>query len=192
MAQAAIYMLLLRELCGRLGGDASLVSDKALLITPLNTGLQPTMTVKPLGREIDRADRILRAAPSAEDLVGELPPDLPTFGAIADTKAPEEKRIDAVGCLADKVGTTYQPGCLSACGLSRFCRERAHAAGDPARIGGTLTRLLPGVASIDRAGELAQGAEPVGPERAAAAELARTARLVDLLVPGAGPKGGRA
>jgi hypothetical protein len=59
VGQVAIYILLLQELVARVGGKPQLVSTDALLITPRNTGLQPTLIEKSVSREIDRARRIL-------------------------------------------------------------------------------------------------------------------------------------
>lgn len=74
VAQLAIYIVLLRRLVEKLGGEPKLVSTEALLITPRNTGIQPTLTVKGVGREVERAERILDHTPGVLDLVGKLPP----------------------------------------------------------------------------------------------------------------------
>lgn len=186
VAQVAIYVLLLRDLVARIGGNPDIVSQRALLITALNTGLQPAITSVAIGREMDRADRILKQAPSVVAIASALPAKLPTFGDVAAKKATEQGRIDAAECLADKVGTKFGPGCLSSCGLSKLCRERAHRTGDPARVGPQLVRLLPNVASVDRAAALARGATPQNGEAPVAAELVRAKRLLGELVK-AGP-----
>jgi hypothetical protein len=186
VSQVAIYILLLRDLVARLGAKPDLVSSEALLITPLNTGLRPTLTIKTVGREVDRAHRILTQVPSVTAIASALPPGLPTFNRIADVTAPENHRIEAANGLADAVGTTYRPACLSACGLSRFCRERAHLAGEPARVGGALVRLLPGIHSLDRVGELASGALPTPDEQPVAEPLLHAARLLRRLAPEGG------
>lgn len=183
VSQVSIYILLLRELVDRLGGDPDKVSSKALIITTKNTGLQPTLCVKDVGREVDRAARILDQTPSATDLASSIPAAVSSFSAVASGTAEEGRRLDALEEIADAVGTTYRPACLSSCGLSRFCRERAHDSGDPARVGGGLVRLLPGVASLDRANELARGAAPREPEAAVAEQLQRAVLLRDSLVP---------
>lgn len=182
MAQASIYILLLKDLVESLGGRRDVVSAEALLITPKNVGLEPTMSKRDVGREIERANRILRAAPSADELVDGLPDRVPTFAEVADKKAPEPQRVEAALCLAEKVGTRYQPECMSACGLSRLCRKRVHDSGDLARLGGQVQRLLPSVGSLDRAHELVQGAKPLPAERGAAEQLLRARRLMDDLL----------
>lgn len=195
VAQVSIYILLLRELIARAGGDPAQVSSEAMLITPRNTGLRPTMTLKDVGREIDRARRILDGVPRAEEILDGLPAEVPGFGAIASRAEGPAARIAAAERLAEAVGTRYQPSCLSSCGLARMCRERAHRAGDPARVGAQLVRLLPRVGSIDRAGELARGARPYVDEQPVALELVRAERLLARYAPMgavAGAKGGAA
>jgi hypothetical protein len=186
VSQVAIYILLLRDLVGKVGGLPELVSSNALLITPLNTGLRPTLTMKAVGREVDRAHRILARAPDATQIAAALPDGLPTFAAVADEAAPERARVAAVSRLADEVGTTYRPVCLSACGLSRLCRYRAASAGEPARVGASLVRLLPGVRSLDRVGELVDGATALPEERPVAEQLVQAARLRERFAPEAG------
>lgn len=183
ISQVSIYILLLRELVERLGGSGQIVSGEALLITPKNTGLQPTMTRKSVGRSVDRAARILDQAPSATDIAAALPSKLPSFESVSDPALPEEARLEAAERLADAAGTKYCPSCLSSCGLSRFCRERAHRTGDPARVGGQLIRLLPGVSSLDRVAELSNGAPAEEMEAPVARELQRAAALLSSLQP---------
>lgn len=174
--QVAIYVLLLRDLVTDLGGDPGVVSTDALLITPKNTGLQPVMAIKPIGRDVDRARRILDSAPTAMELVADLPAGLPSFGDVA-TSPSEDERVDAARALAEQVGTSYAPSCLSSCGMSRLCRERAHAAGDPGRLGGHLVRMLPEVSSLERVSALASGKPPTALEQPVAEQLVRVERL---------------
>ncbi len=175
IAQVSIYILLLRDLVSRLGGNPNDVSSRALLITPKNTGLQPTMAVKEVGREVDRARRILEQAPNVIEVAGSLPQGAPTFHSIADPTMTEADRVKAAHGLADRVGTTFQPSCLASCGMSRLCRERA--CGTPERVGGRLVRLLPNIESLDRVKALAGGAAPTDDERPVAEQLVRVARL---------------
>ncbi len=185
IAQVAIYILLLRELVDRTGGDPNVVSGDALLITAKNTGLQPTITVKPVGREVDRARRILDDAPSADDIASSLPAKVPGFVKVY--KGEESQRVDTAHRLADEVGTNYRPDCLSSCGFSRLCRDRAHSSGSPCRVGPQLLRLLPNVDSLDRAGALAAGSRPEEQERSVAGQLTRAARYRKLLAPDSVP-----
>lgn len=180
IAQVSIYILLLKDMVERLGGDPSIVSTEALIITPKNTGLQPTLSKKDVGREVERAARILDQAPRAEDVVSNISDDVPSFGEIAlESGNSETQRIESALCIAERVGTRYRPECLSGCGFSRLCRERAHRSGDPARISGQLERLLPGIETLDRAAELAGGARPTIEEEPAAAQLIRASTLLE-------------
>lgn len=181
VAQVSIYILLLRELVQSLGGSPEIVSAEALLITAKNTGLQPTMHVKHVGREIDRARRILDHVPRVADIAASLAETTPGFEPVASGE--EGARLDKLAVIADKVGVDYRPECLSSCGLSRFCRERAQVKGEPCRVGGPLVRLLPGIESLDRVTRLSRGEEPQPFERAVADQLRRAALLREELVP---------
>jgi len=176
--QAAMYILLSKQLVADLGGDPDLVSTDAMLITPRNVGLRATLSVKNVERRVARAERLLARVPTIADMAA-LAPAGASLAAIADRTTEEARRLDALDGLADRVGTTYVPGCLSTCGLARFCRKRAFAAGLPQLAGGQAARLLPGVRSLDRAVELAEGAPPGPTEVPVAAQLARAARLYD-------------
>jgi hypothetical protein len=83
--------------------------------------------------------------------------------------------------LVDRVGTSYKPACLTTCGNALFCRERAVGEGLPCAMGAGAVRLLPGVATLDRAEELSRGDTPTPEEDAAAAHLARAGRLYDTI-----------
>lgn len=181
VAQVSIYILLLRELVERVGGKGEMVSSDALLITTRNTGLQPALHVKAVGREVDRAARILDQAPAVVDLAAALPAGSPSFGRVAAGE--ENARLDSLSQIADAVGVVYRPSCLSSCGLSRFCRERAHGSGDPGRVGGQLVRLLPGIGSIDRVTELVNGGGAEMAEEAVAEQLYRADVLRKALAP---------
>ena len=183
VAQVAIYVLLLRELAARLGRDADAISNEALIITAKNTGLQPAVIRKPVAREVQRAARLLAAVPNAPELAASLSSRTPTFGSVSDPSAPAEARIERAETLLERVGTHYQPECLAACGLSRLCRQRAHRSGSPDRMGASFTRLVPGVPSLDRLGELAAGAPPKASEASVAEQVALAAHHLDELVP---------
>src|SRR5262249_22318418 len=102
-----------------------------------------------------------------------------TFAAVADLKADEERRVDALHDMAETVGTVYSPTCLSTCGNALFCRERAFRAGLPCVTGPQAVRLLPGVRSMQRAADLSEGAPPSRDEVAVAPQLAQAGRLYD-------------
>jgi hypothetical protein len=184
--QAALYILLTREEVDRLGGAAArLVSELALLITPKNVSLQPTLSVKGVGPRIDRAAKLLAAVPPVKDVAASVPAGL-SFGPVADTAAEEQRRLDALGRLADRIGTAYKPECLVSCGNARFCRERAFCSGSPRLLGTSAERVMPGVIQLGRAAVLSRGAPPNAAEEGPAAELlARAGRLYDAQAPAA-------
>src|SRR5262249_21181509 len=132
--QVAIYILLTRHLVDEVGGDASLVSPMALLITPMNVGLKPTLSVQDVTKRISRIERLLASVPDVASVIDAIPQNL-TFAAVADLKADEERRVDALHDMAETVGTVYSPTCLSTCGNALFCRERAFRAGLPCVTG---------------------------------------------------------
>jgi hypothetical protein len=82
-----------------------------------------------------------------------------------------EDRVVAIERMMDLVPTSYEPTCLQDCGMSRLCRDRAHLAGLATACGVRIARELPGVRSLERAAELADGAPPAPEEEATAAEL---------------------
>lgn len=186
--QVAVYILLTRRLVDELGGDPErVVSTEALLITPRNTGLTPTLSTVDVRRRVSRAEKLLATAPSAADVAYSVPSDL-SFGAVSDQRAPAiigagipdpeaAPRIETLHALADHAGTVYIPECLVTCGLARFCRARAFRASAVSMSGLSLVRLLPGVHSLSRAADLADGAQPTPREAPAAVQLERAARL---------------
>jgi hypothetical protein len=186
--QVAVYILLAREEVVRLGGDHQrLVSDKALLITPKNVDLTPTLSEQRVEARIRRVGKLLHAIPSAADVAASAPAGL-SFGPIADASANEGRRLKSLHVLADRVGTAYEPSCLSTCGNARFCRARAFRDGSPCLSGTTTLRLLPGVSTLGRADELTRGTNPTVEEAPAAVLLERAGRLYDATA-GAVPTG---
>jgi hypothetical protein len=182
--QVAVYILLARREIDRLGGDGDrLVSDLALLITPRNVGLTPTLSVQSVGQRVSRVERLLAAVPRAADVAASVPTGL-SFGPISDARQPAERRVTLLHDLADRVGTAYRPGCLTTCGNAFFCRERAFQAGSPCLVGSAATRLLPGVDSLGRAAQLSRGATPQPEEAPAAALLDGAGQLYDELTAG--------
>jgi len=177
--QLSFYLLLVRRTVELLGkGFIRLVSDIGMLITPRNTGLQPVLSALPLGRRIDRAEKVLDTVPAFDAVLAAAPPGL-SFGDVADTTQPPERRVASLHILADAVGTAYKPGCLANCGNARFCRERAFRSGSLCLLGPSAERLMPGVNSLPRAEELTWGATPAAEERPTADLLASAGRLYD-------------
>jgi hypothetical protein len=177
--QVAVYILLTRDAVARLGGDPGrLVSDRALLVTPKNVGLTPTLSEQRVTRRVARARRLLDGIPDPGEVIAAVPAGV-SFGPVADPKADPRLRLEVLHDLADRVGTCYEPSCLATCGNARFCRERAFRAGAPNVAGAGAVRLLPGVGTLDRAEELTRGGTPTAAEAPAAALLERAGRLYD-------------
>lgn len=177
--QVAIYLLLTREAVLKLGGDPDrLVSDEALLVTPKNVGMTPTLSQQCVTRRVERSRKLLQNIPEPDEVLDSVPRGL-SFGPIADTGINEHKRLDVLHDLADRVGTCYEPSCLASCGNAKFCRERAFRAGTADVLGPTAVRLLPDVATLGRANELTRGAAPNVKESPAAVLLERSGRLYD-------------
>jgi hypothetical protein len=190
--QVAIYILFAKRLIDDIGGDADLVSPNALIITPTNVGLRPTLSVRNVGNRIVRSQTLLAKVPDVREIAASVSAKV-DFGQIADPKSTSERRIEVFHDLADQVGTAYLPSCLSTCGNALACRERAFRACEPALIGPHAVRLLPGVHSLQRAADLSDGAPASVSEAEVAAQLARAGRLYDQGVAAArrlrGPKG---
>ncbi|MCI0458973.1 MAG: hypothetical protein L0Z62_18600 [Gemmataceae bacterium] len=179
--QVAIYILLTRDEILRQGGDPErLVSDRALLITPRNVGLTPTLSEQRVEARIRRAQSLLDKIPPAADVAASVPRKL-SFGPVADTHTDERRRLDVLHGLADQVGTAYEPSCLGNCGNARFCRARAFRDDSPCLVGTTTLRLLPGISNLERAEELTRGAGPTAEEAPTAALLERAGQLYDVL-----------
>jgi hypothetical protein len=176
--QVSIYILLTKQLVEEVGGNADTVSAVALLITPMNVGLTPTLSVQDVSKRIARIQRLLAGIPDIPSIAESMPQGV-TFAAVADSKTDEARRVDALHELAERLGTVYSPGCLSTCGNALFCRERAFRAGQPCVVGPQATRLLPGIDTLQRAAELTAGAPPSQTEAAVARQLERAGRLYD-------------
>jgi hypothetical protein len=186
--QAATYILLGRQTLDQVGIDPERASDKAVLVTPRNTGLAPVLHRQDVGSRIRRVERLLSAVPDVHDVAASVPSSV-TFDRVADTSLPEEARLDAFAEVTDELGRTYEPAaCLTSCGFAWACRQCVFAAGGPAVAGGRIAHALPGVASLGRAAELGRGAPPSAAEAPAAAPIARAARLYDEAMPGARPE----
>jgi hypothetical protein len=178
--QVAVYILLLQETVLQLGGDPDrFVSDLALLITPKNVGMTPTLSQKRIGDRIARIKKLLEAVPPVADVAAGAPAGI-SFGPVADTASSEKRRLTSLHVLADTVGTTFKESCLVSCGNARFCRERAFGQSSPCLVGAAGARLLPGVPSLDRAADLSHAAPAASPEEQPVAErLELAGRLYD-------------
>lgn len=181
VAQASIYLLALRELVSRLGGDPSQrVSDEVLVFTPENFRLRLTSTKKNVARRARYTKEALRALPSVSEFESDIPRGF-TFGEVADRGREDSERVAPLERVACVVGTTFGPECLGNCGLFRFCRERQYRDRKLAALGPEVTNLLPGVETWDEVLELSEGRCAGLPQnlRVIADRLARARRLID-------------
>jgi hypothetical protein len=184
--QVSVYILLTRRLVDALGGNPDIVSPIAIIITPRNVALTPTLSTKDVTKRIARIERFWASVPDAEAIADSIPEGI-NFGLVADRRVEASRRIDRFHDLADRLGTFYKSTCLSTCGNALACRDRARRCGLPSLSGPSAGRLLPGVPSLMRAAELTHGVAPSGREAPAAEHLARAGRLYDAAQIGAVP-----
>ncbi|QWV93424.1 hypothetical protein KP004_20045 [Geomonas oryzisoli] len=166
--QAAWYVLLCRRALCELGLPPDTVSNNGFIILPQGIGLRPTLLIKDLAARVRRAERLLESAPKEEDIL-ELSCG---FQFPAETMKPQ-LRLDMLEQMMDKIGTCYRPDCLRDCGMAKLCRARAHGSGHVALCGSAVVRYFPGIGSLHRAAELADGAPASPQEVHAAAALVR-------------------
>jgi len=177
--QAATYVLMGRRTLEQHGVDPACMSDDVVLVTPRNTGLAPALHRQDVASRIRRIERLLSVVPDVQETAASTPSSV-TFDTIADTGVPERQRLDAFRAVTDELGRVYEPAsCLTSCGFAWACRQCLFADGDPAVIGGSIARALPGIASLSRVAELGQGAPASPTEEPAATPLARAGRLYD-------------
>jgi hypothetical protein len=182
--QVPVYIVLTRETVAALSGDPErLVSDQALLITPRNLGLSPTLSEARVTARVNQMLRVFAGIPRVADVAAATPTDI-SFGPVADTGSEEQTRLDRLHDIADRICTAYTPGCLSACGNARFCRDRVFRAGPPCIAGTAAVRLLPEIFTLGRAEALTRGAKPTSTEAPAAALLEQAGRLIDEVTSG--------
>ena len=177
--QAATYILLTRRTLVAAGLDPAVVSGTAILITPTNTGLTPTLRQEDVEVRVRRANRLLDKVPHVDDIAASIPTTV-TFTKAGDQKLDGDRRLEAFERATAKLGRVYEAGsCLQSCGFAWACRACVHGQGDPAVAGAAIVRAAPGVTHLGRIADLAAGAKPKPAETLAAPGLARAARLFD-------------
>jgi hypothetical protein len=77
--QVAMYILFAKQLVDSLGASPDLVSSLALIITPMNVSLTPTMSYMDVSSRIGRNQRLLAKVPNVRDVAAAVPGTL-TFG----------------------------------------------------------------------------------------------------------------
>jgi len=157
--QVAVYQLLIQRVLLELGGDPSVVSNRALIITPQNTGFQPKISTLDVSGRVRRTEELLASTRPIDELVAGLPSGI-SFGKVADAATSEAARLKSLDRLAAATGTHWCSSCISSCGLARYCRRRAFDTGDPAVAGETVVRLTPGIDSFEEIAQVARGSHP--------------------------------
>jgi|SRR5581483_11140849 len=177
--QAATYILLTRRTLEAAGLDPNIVSGEAILITPTNTGLTPTLHRQDVEVRVRRARRLLDQVPHVDDIAAGVGAAV-TFKQVGDTTLDADRRLHAFEKATSTIGRLYDPGsCLASCGFAWACRTCAYGQGDPAIAGATIVRAAPGITNLARIADLAAGATPNGDEALAAPTLERAGRLFD-------------
>lgn len=159
--QVAVYQLLIQRAIIEIGGDPGIVSNRAMIITPQNTGFQPKISTLDVSGRVQRTEELLAAARPVDELVIGLPTGI-SFGKVSDATTSESSRLGALDRIADAAGTHLCSSCVAGCGLAHYCRRRAFEAGDPAVAGETVVRLTPGLDTFVDITRAARGTKVAG------------------------------
>jgi hypothetical protein len=163
--QAAVYQLLLQTTVEEVGGDPSVVSPTAMVITPVNTGFQPQVSSVDISSRVQRTRELLQVVLELDDLASKIPAGT-SFETVANKDNPDSQRLGTLAVIADAAGTHLCSSCMTACPLFRFCRSRAHAGGELTVLGDTASRLMPGIGTmadvrrLSAGGKASPGLEP--------------------------------
>ncbi|MER6732868.1 hypothetical protein ABT315_10740 [Streptomyces puniciscabiei] len=175
--QAAVYVLALEEVAGRLGAPpeghaddgapAPRVRHRVLLVCPKD------FSNLPAGSAVDiRKQRAVTARQLARlTRIEEIAQALPEGTCFAPDRSAEE-----LTAAVAAVPATYAPECLSACELAFHCRERSREEGAVTRLGRPLRAELGGLTTVEDVLAAARG-ESGDPDDPAVAALRRAAAL---------------
>jgi hypothetical protein len=182
--QAAVYVLALRELAGRLGtGEAD---HTVLLVCPRDFSNQPTCAPVDVRRQLAVTARQLGRLTRVEEIAAGLP-DGTTFDlCLADDGRTATRPPAELSAAVDAVPAAYAPDCLAACELAFHCRERARER-DAVEVLGRGARAELG--ALETVEEVLAAAEGPGgdPGDAVGEQLRRAARLRAEALAGGGP-----
>ncbi|WP_371273014.1 hypothetical protein [Streptomyces sp. MUSC 14] len=180
--QAAVYVLALEEVAGRLGAEpaeaprmhsahgsapAPRVRHRVLLVCPKDFSNLAAGSAVDVRKQRAVTARQLARLTRIEEIAESLPE-----GACF---APDRSTGELTAAVA-AVPATYAPECLSACELAFHCRDRARAAGAVTRLGRPLRAELGGLATVEDVLAAARG-EAGDPADPAIAALRRAAAL---------------
>ncbi|TQK98826.1 hypothetical protein FB563_3873 [Streptomyces puniciscabiei] len=175
--QAAVYVLALEEVAGRLGAEpqgrthdgapAPRVRHRVLLVCPKD------FSNLPAGSAVDiRKQRAVTARQMARlTRIEEIAQALPEGTCFAPGRSAEE-----LTAAVAAVPATYAPECLSACELAFHCRERSREEGAVTRLGRPLRAELGVLTTVEDVLAAARG-ESGDPDDPAVAALRRAAAL---------------
>lgn len=150
--QAAVYVLALERVAGRLAGAR--VDHSVLLVCPRDFSNLPTASVVDVRKQLSVTRRQLTRLTRIEDITAALP---------------EGTRFDLARCspaeltaAVDSVPAAYAPECLSACELAFHCRGRARTAGAVEALGRGVRGELGGLTTVGAVLAAARGAHTPG------------------------------
>nr|WP_245790748.1 hypothetical protein [Streptomyces monashensis] len=164
--QAAVYVLALEEVAGRLD-PTPVVRHRVLLVCPKDFSNLAAGSAVDVRKQRAVTARQLARLTRIEEIAEALPE-----GACF---APDRSAGELTAAVA-AVPATYAPECLSACELAFHCRDHARAAGAVTRLGRPLRAELGGLATVEDVLAAARG-EAGDPADPAIAALRRAAAL---------------
>ncbi|WNM36757.1 hypothetical protein RKE30_35550 [Streptomyces sp. Li-HN-5-11] len=164
--QAAVYVLALEEVAGRLD-PAPRVRHHVLLVCPKDFSNLPAASAVDVRKQRAVTARQLTRLTRIQDIVDTLPD-----GVCFSPELPAEELTAAV----ETVPATYAPECLAACELAFHCRARSRADGAVTTLGRSVRAELGGLTTVDDVLAAAHG-EAGDPEDPAVAALRRAAAL---------------
>ncbi|HEV7931937.1 MAG TPA: hypothetical protein VGP70_06385 [Actinomadura sp.] len=175
--QAAVYILALRDLLAEAGLPAEAVSDDVILVTPKDFSNEPVATLIDARKQLGVLRRQLSRLTRIETLLDTLPPEV-TFDLAPDPDGTFTRPPAELAAAVGSVDARYQPGCLSHCELSGFCRNEGRTAGSVDVLGPAVRDDLGGLESMATALALADGTRAPSADQAdIASALRHAARL---------------
>ncbi|MGW1168547.1 hypothetical protein [Streptomyces sp. NPDC002550] len=174
--QAAVYVLALEEVAGRLGAEpegvagaegAPRVHHRILLVCPKDFSNLPAASAVDIRKQRAVTARQLARLTRIEEIAGTLP---------EGTCFAPDRSAEELTAAVEAVPATYAPECLSACELAFHCRERSREEGAVTRLGRPLRAELGGLTTVEDvlAAARGEGGDPADP---AVAALRRAAAL---------------
>ncbi|MER6402727.1 MULTISPECIES: hypothetical protein [Streptomyces] len=164
--QAAVYVLALEEVAGRLDPPPR-VRHRILLVCPKDFSNLPTASAVDVRKQRAVTARQLARLTRIEEIADTLPE-----GTCFSPELPAEQLTAAV----ESVPATYAPECLSACELAFHCRDRSRAAGAVTSLGRPVRAELGGLTTVRDVLAAAHG-QAGDPDDPVVAALRRAAAL---------------